>query len=171
MAGGSRPPQIDHVTGTPAPSALETTGDISAVLAAKGASPLPFSSSSQTQSPTPIRIPTPAHGLPFNPPPALPDDAEDLPTIYRPLHPLAPPPSADPPPQVPTLARYAQICAEIRLDPMRAVTVRARYGLTDDGLWIAANKYWQGQMSSDPALKQRWIELIAQIQVSLTKTK
>jgi hypothetical protein len=43
--------------------------------------------------------------------------------------------------------------------------------LTDDGLWIAANKYWQGQMSNDPPLKQHWIELIAQIQASLTKTK
>jgi hypothetical protein len=89
------------------------------------------------------------------------EDSEDLPTLFRPSAPSAGQLPA-PPPQIPTLVAYAQICAELRRDPARAAAIRARHGLTDDSIWGAALRYWQGQLNT-PALREHWAQLVEQM--------
>ncbi|HZF53186.1 MAG TPA: hypothetical protein VE093_31250 [Polyangiaceae bacterium] len=89
-------------------------------------------------------------------------NADEAPTIVHSSSAAVMQQFAQPPAQIPTLAAYAQICAELRRDPARAAGIRMTHGLTDDSVWHAALRYWQGQLTT-PAIRDHWAQLVDQM--------
>lgn len=158
------PSEVSSQEARPPTPGARADQTVAASLTPNNAFKLPFSAppKPQHQSPQPARSPT-GQGIPFSPRPAPPGDAEDAPTIYRPpSSPAAQAAVPSPPPELPTLTAYAQICAELRLDPSRAAAIRARHGLADDLVWGAALRYWQAELNN-PTVREHWTRLVEQM--------
>lgn len=65
-----------------------------------------------------------------------------------------------------TLAQYARLGAELRLDPTQAQRLRASYGI-DEATWLALHQVWKDRFTATPMLRARWESQVEQILAKL----
>lgn len=73
------------------------------------------------------------------------------------------------PPEVPDLSveQYAAMMAELGGYPDKQGEIRAMYGIYSEAVWRLCDTHWTARLAHDPALKQKWLRLVAEYAKSL----
>ena len=69
-----------------------------------------------------------------------------------------------------TVEQYAALMVELEAYPEKRGEVLAMYGIHTDAAWTACDEHWTARLVGDPALRQRWIKLSADLKKKLVRS-